>query len=73
MVVRDLLGLCAECGCDPWALSKLDGAAQLYGRENLAIYAYGSLLSDPGAKLAPHIVARIPQPSPWPIEYGRRA
>jgi len=51
----------------------LDGAAQLYGRENLAIYAYGSLLSDPGAKLAPHIVARIPQPSPWPIEYGRRA
>lgn len=47
--------------------------AQFYGRENLAIYAYGSLLSDPGEKIAPHVVARISQPSPWPIEYTRRA
>jgi hypothetical protein len=46
---------------------------QPYGRYNLAIFAYGSLLSDPGEKLAPHIVARITQPSPWPIEYARRA
>jgi hypothetical protein len=44
-----------------------------YGPNNLAIYAYGSLLSDPGEKIAPHIVARVPQSSPWPIEYARRA
>lgn len=47
--------------------------AKTYGPSNLAIYAYGSLLSDPGEKVAPHIVGRIPQPSPWPIEYARRA
>ena len=47
--------------------------AKTYGPTNLAIYAYGSLLSDPGEKIAPHIVGRIPQPSPWPIEYARRA
>jgi hypothetical protein len=44
-----------------------------YGKTNLAIYAYGSLLGDPGEKLAPRIIARIPRLSPWPIEYARRA
>jgi hypothetical protein len=44
-----------------------------YAQENLAIFAYGSLLSDPGEKIAAHIIARITQPSPWPIEYARRA
>jgi hypothetical protein len=44
-----------------------------YSEDNLAIYAYGSLLSDPGEKLAPRIITRIPRLSPWPIEYARRA
>jgi hypothetical protein len=44
-----------------------------YGRENLAIFAYGSLLSDPGATIGAHIIARITRPSPWPVEYARRA
>ena len=47
--------------------------AQSYGQNNLAIFVYGSLLSDPGEKIFPHIVDRIPCPSPWPIEYARRA
>lgn len=42
--------------------------AQIYGRNNLAIFAYGSLLADPREKIATHIVDRIPYPSPWPIE-----
>lgn len=46
---------------------------QRFGADNLVIFAYGSLLSDPGEKIVPHIVARIPYPSPWPIEYARRA
>jgi hypothetical protein len=46
--------------------------AQLSRSENLAIFAYGSLLSDPGEKIAPHIIARVAYPSPWPIEYARR-
>jgi cation transport regulator ChaC len=44
-----------------------------YGHSNLAIFAYGSLLSDPGEKILPHIIARVPYPMPWPIEYARRA
>lgn len=36
----------------------------------IGIYAYGSLLADPGG-LAPHIVDRRPMESPWPIEYAR--
>jgi hypothetical protein len=44
-----------------------------YSENNLAIFAYGSLLSDPGEKLGPRIIARLPGPSPWPIEYARRA
>lgn len=47
--------------------------ASAYGENNLAIFAYGSLLSDPGQKILPHIIARLPYPSPWPIEYARRA
>ena len=47
--------------------------AQPYGKDSLAIFAYGSLLSDPGEKIAAHVIARIPHRSPWPIEYARRA
>ena len=47
--------------------------AKSYGKSNLAIFAYGSLLSEPGEKIGPHIIARIPFRSPWPIEYARRA
>lgn len=46
--------------------------AKPHGRSNLGIYAYGSLLTDPGNKIAPHIIDRISCPSPWPIEYARR-
>lgn len=38
------------------------GMPQLYGPSKLAIYAYGSLLSDPGEKIAQHffrLIARI--------------
>ncbi len=47
--------------------------APLFGQNNLAIFGYGSLLTDPGDKIAHHIIACIPHPSPWPIEYARRA
>jgi hypothetical protein len=47
--------------------------AQRSRQSNLAIFAYGSLLSDPGEKILPHIIERIYCPSPWPIEYARRA
>ena len=47
--------------------------ARTYGKNNLAIFAYCSLLSDPGEKMLPHVIARIVCPSPWPIEYARRA
>ena len=47
--------------------------AQPCEQNNLAIFAYGSLLTDPGEKIVPHIIDRIPYPSPWPIEYARRA
>jgi hypothetical protein len=46
---------------------------QVFEHNNVAIFAYGSLLSDPGEKIAPRIVARLSRPSPWPIEYARRA
>jgi hypothetical protein len=39
----------------------------------LAIFGYGSLLAEPGEMISSHIVARVPYPSPWPIEYARRA
>lgn len=44
-----------------------------YDENNIAIFAYGSLLSDPGEELGPRIIERLPRPSPWPIEYARRA
>jgi hypothetical protein len=43
------------------------------GKDNLVIFGYGSLLADPGELISPHIIARVPYPSPWPIEYARRA
>ena len=46
---------------------------QPYEQNNLAIFAYGSLLSEPGEKIVPHIIDRISYRSPWPIEYARRA
>jgi len=46
---------------------------QDYGPSNLAIFAYGSLLSDPGVEIGARIIARVLCPSPWPIEYARRA
>lgn len=46
---------------------------QPYRKQNLAIFAYGSLLSDPGKQILPHIIDRIVWQSPWPIEYARRA
>jgi hypothetical protein len=46
--------------------------AQSHGQNNLAIFAYGSLLSDAGEKILPLIIAS-PCASPWPVEYARRA
>jgi hypothetical protein len=37
----------------------------------VAIYAYGSLLVDPGEHLRERIVEGVCFPSPWPIEYAR--
>ena len=42
-------------------------------RSSVGIFGYGSLLADPGDKIGPHIVERIPQLSPWKIEYARRS
>lgn len=44
-------------------------------RPNLGvgIFGYGSLLSDPGDDIGPHVVERIPHLSPWKIEYARRS
>lgn len=46
---------------------------QIYGPSNLAIFAYGSLLSEPGSEIGARVIARVPCVSPWPIEYARRA
>jgi cation transport regulator ChaC len=40
---------------------------------SVGIFGYGSLLSDPGKDIGPHIVERIPHVSPWKIEYARRS
>ncbi len=40
---------------------------------NIGIFGYGSLLSNPGDDIGPHIVDRIPHVSPWKIEYARRS
>lgn len=37
----------------------------------VAIYAYGSLLHDPGTALAERIMEKSALESPWPIEYAR--
>jgi hypothetical protein len=44
-------------------------------RPNLGvgIFGCGSLLSDPGDDIGPHVVERIPHISPWKIEYARRS
>jgi cation transport regulator ChaC len=39
--------------------------------ENVGIFGYGSLLTEPGPDIGRHIIDRIPQRSPWPIEYAR--
>jgi hypothetical protein len=46
---------------------------QAFGQNNVATFAYSFLLSDPREKIAPRLVARLSRPSPWPIEYARRA
>lgn len=42
-------------------------------RSTVGIFGYGSLLSEPGDDIVPHIVERIPCLSPWKIEYARRS
>jgi len=39
--------------------------------ENVGIFGYGSLLAEPGPDIGGHIIGRIPQRTPWPIEYAR--
>lgn len=38
---------------------------------SVGIFGYGSLLTEPGPDIGPHIVERVAQLSPWPIEYAR--
>lgn len=45
--------------------------SDIWGQDNLGIFAYGSLLYEPGEEIARHIVARIPKGTPWPVEYAR--
>jgi hypothetical protein len=40
-------------------------------QRQVAIMAYGSLITQPGAGLKPLIVQRIPCPTPFRVEYGR--
>jgi hypothetical protein len=37
----------------------------------IAILAYGSLISDPGPEIEPLIVRRVQTDTPFPVEYGR--
>lgn len=39
--------------------------------DNIGVLGYGSLLSDPGNDIRPHVIHRIPWVTPWPIEYAR--
>ena len=39
--------------------------------ESVGIFGYGSLLAEPGPDIGRHIIDRISQRSPWPIEYAR--
>ena len=43
----------------------------LCGENNLAIFGYGPLLTEPGEKIAAHVIARVPPTSPSPIESVR--
>lgn len=47
----------------------------MMSRSNLGvgIFGYGSLLSEPGKEIGPHVVERMPHISPWKIEYARRS
>lgn len=38
---------------------------------DVGILAYGSLIDDPGAELAPHIIARIDAVTPFKVEFAR--
>jgi hypothetical protein len=40
---------------------------------SVGMFGYGSLLSDPGDDIGPHIIERIAHLSPWKIEYARRS
>jgi len=44
-----------------------------WNEDNIGIFAYGSLLTDPGREIGPHVVDRIQCESPWPVEYARRS
>ena len=41
--------------------------------ENIGVFGYGSLVTDAGADIEPHIIARVSTLSPWPVEYARRS
>jgi len=45
----------------------------LWNEDNIGIFAYGSLLTDPGREIDPHVIHRIQCESPWPVEYARRS
>lgn len=45
----------------------------LWNEDNIGIFAYGSLLTDPGGEIGPHVIDRIQCESPWPVEYARRS
>jgi hypothetical protein len=45
----------------------------IYGQNNFAIFAYGSLLSDAEKKFCHSLSPVSPCASPWPVEYARRA
>lgn len=45
----------------------------VWDEENVGILAYGSLLTDPGPDIVPHIIDHIPQETPWRVEYARRS
>jgi len=37
-----------------------------YGRDNIGVFRYGSLLTDPGPNIAPHVIA--PSSAAKPVE-----
>ncbi len=54
-------------------MSQTKSGKDVWDADNIGIFGYGSLLTDPGPDLGPHIVDRITQESPWPVEYARRS